>query len=1576
MKTSTIKFSLQKLLILAAIFLTSHLLDAQCSIKYTGSLCVGSNIVFEGQGGGSTHEWECNGVKGNSFSGTISYAFKTPGLKNIKYITTINGSKCTSDIQVTIKTSPVPKLTALSANDQCYKSNLFCFGDSTKNPNGSPIRSVKYLLGDGQYFQNASVITPFCFSIKDVRGGCFDLIAEYTDANGCSADDTIICAAKVKESISAAATSNKPIGCDSVSATFNNLTRISQSKVKSITWNWGDGTSSSQWGPTIKKQYSKDGAFTLKLLVVTLDGCVDSFEIKNAATVYKYSVFNIVSNKDSTCISNPDIQFSLSPQPQNISNFLWNFGDPPSGPQNFNNRLLSVAHSFTGLGPYQVKFSCDVSCGGTTFKKILYDTVLIIGPQSTIEIPFNRIAEYEVFQCPKDVQDTVHFKNFSKFYHNDKNQWNDDSTFKKWAGNKHPGHVFDNNQAWVKPKGFVDPLYRQRGNAVRIWDFGDTYGPNCTTDRRNNRNVNVNCRYSHDSLPAHYYKSWDLVSLSEFKNAPMEDAIFLESTRLCKKINIWPSDTNYIIEDTILVVPKSSSDIAMANQPKYIVNRTKNFLQEKGVGGPAERFITDFVNVQLKTGESAFVGTQGGTFVKHTGPKTILLTPNQIIKLISKTDSFRFLFTAYLKRDTLPLPLLKIRQMKGERPRLISFYKRTFPGVSGIDYKIDYKRWRLLYYAKIPACHNVKLIHFDTLHALACRSESIKQLSMAHANAGGVGSRLLKESVECLGGKNPLYGVTFLLSDLKPGCTFSYVSINYDTFCKPSNWTTLTSGLTPGSRPPGMPYMGYQIASNPPSRFSKQYSASEVCNPNGCITVGIIVGNGVKKGGTVGDPPLCSDTQIYDKFACFPKLDASFEIITPTPNALSYRKICVNDPVVVSTTLNNKTKSDDLKALRWEFATGNAGSNYRNYWSYQIEEEYYRGYFLKDSGTKKIYNYIVKRQYEQQPVRVPCSSDWANGSRKLVKKPDTIITAIITKWDTAADVAAVWERMVERLEAKGFDPFALDLAQINRMIWNNKGIIGQPLTGAQGCIDTNGFGNFINFSFRPIPGFKKIVHNRDTSIKPMDTAVVGTKKYRAYTFRSPWSGYHLASMSMTSANGKCDDVAAFPVMVGFAAMIELSDSITNMNNGQNLQGRLDLRYFHPDPLNFGQWDTYDYWRDAQRQADIFMGKKNRESFTRWDWNKRDDNLGIPSTKFGGAPYGATGVGNPWFALGGGPSAPKTIYYKNDSGVYTMRVAVGDSSGCKDTISRRLFITKLKSHFGWRFTEPNCKSEVELLDSSKLFDPCNWALKGCNGKPIACDYINYYLIQWGDGTQNYFKRDSLTAPLLPSSIKHKYAKSGNYTINVLVKSQKGGVDSVKQIVNYNNTFSVQLRDTMYGQLNKKEAMSNVIINPMPDSTNQISWYILEVPKGVNSSGVLTENPVGSQSYFMNFSNVSDTGLYVFRYCVKDKKTACEKCDTTNVFIFSGSSALIKSPQNTNIRFNVWPNPINEGSWSMSALPFSYKYTLFDANGKIILVGYAQKGQSGNIATASLSKGFYNLLIEIPEMGSASLKLIKQ
>ncbi len=1391
----------RNLAILMAFWLipSAGLKAGNCQVTFSGSLCVGNPITFTGELTGTTHDYDFNGENASSGQRIVSYSFKTPGNKVITYITTVNGQKCTSTINLTIKTSPKIKIKLKSVYNQCFLNNLFCFEDSSYNPNGAKIVRTDGVVTDAQAFTWYNPTTPrtFCFSYKNPNGGTVGLYFKVEDANGCVSEDTFPAVGNVFAKIGArfTRTSKKNPGCDSVTVEVTNVSGITQSQVKKITWFWGDGTTSNSWGPKISHTFYGAGVYDSKMVIETIDGCKDSFKLPATATVLG-SGGRIFADKDSACSADGQFTFTVYPIPLGATSWFWNWTTAPPGwsTQNGTQNRTSWSPTFrTGaLGPHMVSLTyVHPICGNRT----LYDTVIVIGPASTIEIPFQRIAENEVYQCPKDVMDSVHFKNFSTFYHNDKNYSNDDSGnyIKGWG----PSHAFTlGDQKWVKPKGYVEAQNRQRVCATRLWDFGDTYAPECTTDVRENKNVNVNCQYSRDTLPVHYYQSWDLVMLSKYKNQPMADAIWIDSIRLCKNINIWPSDSFYIIDDTFVYIPPNPADSLAALA--YGKN-TRHYLREEYLFGIGERYITDNVDIELAAGDTAWYGSDKGPFTRHIGPKTLKGADKNIVKVKSKTDKVKFKFTVYVKKDTLPIPLYLIRTKKGEKLKIISRFKKLPPGKVNFDYAINYQRFRELYYSKIPRCNNVKLTHWDTCHIFKCSSEAVKQLSLMHANAGGVGSGLTKQSIECLGGKNPQYGITFVLTDLKPGCTFSEIQINYDTFCgntKPF-WTPL-NGLTPGGRPPGLPWAAigpYQKGGNIPNRFSQQYSAAAVCNTSGCITVGLIVGNGVSKSGT---KPLCADTQYYDNFACFPIIDPLFVVVTPKENAVKNLKVCRGEAIVVKPIVANKTRTRDLKSLRWQLRTGNAGPDYSLTWNRFIQEDYFSGVYLRDSSVKdsiakrpkKIYNIMVQTRGGTNIQQRPCSQIWDDGIALKQNKPDTLVTAIISKWDTIANVSAVWDQIKAKLVERGFDPFAISPAQIFRMIWNNKGTIGNPLTGAKGCIDTTGLSKLIVFSLEPTPGFIKIIHERDTNIRPLDTFVKRQwdpvkKKWdtliwapKTYTFRPQWAGYHLIEISMTSANGKCDEFKAFPVLVGFGTSYEFPDSIVCQDQANTLAIRPEYRYFHPDPQNFGTWDPYDYWRDQARLIKHIQFPKIGEPLTKWDWSKADDDTAKKQTIFGGTPWGGSGAGTPWVQLGGG--GPNALYYKNDSGIYTFRSIVGDSTGCFDTLTKKVFITRLDAAFNLNVTTPSCNSIIDFFDSTKLFDPCNWGIKNCTGPtPISCDFITKWSIDWGDGKSAYFARNKESEEGLPPRIAHKYTRNGWFKIKYLVSTNQGCNDTISK-----------------------------------------------------------------------------------------------------------------------------------------------------------------------------------------------------
>lgn len=1340
-------------------------LNGQCQITYNSPTCLNSAIEFYGSNTGTTHKFVFNGEDSITGQRIVKYAFKTTGLKKISYFTRINGKPCSSFIYLTIKPLAVLKYRLNSPDTQCFEKNLFCFRDSFYHPAGAAITGVNVTLDDGQFFEFAKPKMPadFCFSIRDERGGKFRRMLEVQDENGCISRDTSPYFF-VHEKLGPRFTrvSQKNPGCDSVKTEITNISRIASTKVKSSIWQWTDGSTDNGWGPQFFKTFRKNGIYDGRLILESKSGCRDTYNLKSVAIVVGSDI-RIVSGADTVCYSNNPVTFQPNFIPSVTSSALWNFGDPITGMSNTSKDFISQ-HAFSKPGPFQVKLTMgNTVCGNI----VAFDTILVSGPLSLIEKAGARMAEHEVYQCTGGTHDSVHFTNASLYYQNDDTPEDEDSAV---FVNGKRRIVFTSQQQPLLPKGYVESTNRSDGNLARIWDFGDEYALKCTTDIKRNINANCNCRYSTAEKPVHLYKDWEAVMWEKYKFQPMEEAVFIEANRSCRRIPVHASDSFIIFEDSLLIVPASTADIAMANGFGALSN--KRFLQEKFFHNGV-RTVSEIADVKINAGSAALIRKSSGQIANISGPATARLYPGD---RISSNDSVFFQLTLSTKRDTLPFPFFKRRYSQPFNPKVISGYKKTYSGTAGVDYIVSFQRYTELYNSRIPYVYTATLTAKDTVHPLKCESKVSKQIVWMHADAGSRGAGLRTKGQYCLTGASPNYGVTFMLSDLKPGASFSDVQINYDSSCGKNNFQTLNK-LQPGGLPPGLYFPGYQLYGNVPSTFSHQYTKNELCNAGGCPTIGIIVGNGVSKS---GNKPLCADTQWYSNLVCFDLADAAIKISANKPrNGLGVLKICRGDTVYMQHPAENKTSAYTVANNLYEFTTDNAGTYYSKISSRYVSETYVRNSLLKDSGNSKLYNYLVITRGGQDPQRIPGSHEWKNGPEFLLKKPDTIVTAVITKWDTIADVSNAWEQVKAKLLEKQFDPYSVDGKTLAKLIWNGKGIIGQPATGARGCIDTAGFGSLISFSLQPVPGFTKVLHFRDTSLQPLDSAVIDGKKQAAYTMTTLYNGYYLARRIMLTNKG-CRQMDASSVVSGFATFLEYPDSTVCQDQGNSLAARVNARYFHPDPLNFGTWDYNDYWLNPVRQIEVLAGRKNREGPTRWDWNKEDDDWKDTQTIFGGAPYGATGIGG-WIQLGGG--GPRAIYYKQDSGIYTWRVALSDSTGCHDTFSNRVFVTHLDPAFDLKLEIPSCHSIIEFFDKSILHDPCKWAMRNPDSSsPMNCDFIREYRIDWGDGREDVYNRTKPNDQLLPPRIGHKYIRNGWFRILVNVITDQGCADSISRWVN--------------------------------------------------------------------------------------------------------------------------------------------------------------------------------------------------
>jgi gliding motility-associated-like protein len=69
------------------------------------------------------------------------------------------------------------------------------------------------------------------------------------------------------------------------------------------------------------------------------------------------------------------------------------------------------------------------------------------------------------------------------------------------------------------------------------------------------------------------------------------------------------------------------------------------------------------------------------------------------------------------------------------------------------------------------------------------------------------------------------------------------------------------------------------------------------------------------------------------------------------------------------------------------------------------------------------------------------------------------------------------------------------------------------------------------------------------------------------------------------------------------------------------------------------------------------------------------------------------------------------------------------------------------------------------------------MKNCNGPtPMQCDYIKEWYIDWGDSSNNLFKRAASNQSGLPDRIGHKYSRNGWFKIQYRLKTDQGCEDT--------------------------------------------------------------------------------------------------------------------------------------------------------------------------------------------------------
>ena len=558
--------------------------NAQCVITAKAEGCVGVPQNFSVSGPALLNNdsivWTFPNGSAKGASSTNVWNTATGGAVVVTVKVYSNGSvtPCTATFNVTIYENPVADFKLLSPSPQCFNGNSFQFQDDSKTPSGNPVVWREFVYGDGGKRLDSTaigipaVIGPYKYTPPTPLGGNFDPSMQIRDSKGCVSFISKTALITIKPDLGTDFTTPNPTNCKVTNATFTNTSLINQANVKRFIWTFGDTASapdSTTW-TNLTHKYTQNGCFNARLIIESLDGCLDT-AIKQAACNVNPTLNVTVANGDVQCHSGQNFVFD-HPVIQIAQSFLWNFDDPPTGLLNFDNKNWNTTHDFSAPGPYDVGFR--VTIAGCNFDTVY--RVHVKGPGAGIESkPSPIIAPSQRYQCK--ITDTVYFPNVSKYYFNDDSAFNDffytlDATKAIFQFiDKNTAHIdFDTiNLKLGTPRSFttktgrqvyvsaaadtvavgadtlilngaflvkgakvssIDAFHNNGKHVDRVWDFADNVAPKCTTDSRPIYPINqakygnghfpgplapawtydvngkwINCGFSRDSLPKHWY---------------------------------------------------------------------------------------------------------------------------------------------------------------------------------------------------------------------------------------------------------------------------------------------------------------------------------------------------------------------------------------------------------------------------------------------------------------------------------------------------------------------------------------------------------------------------------------------------------------------------------------------------------------------------------------------------------------------------------------------------------------------------------------------------------------------------------------------------------------------------------------------------------------------------------------------------------------------------------------------------------------------------------------------------------------------------------------------------------------
>ncbi len=273
------------------------------------SVCVGTNNTY--MNGSVPTPVSSSWNFGDGINYTTSSVIKkwvAAGVYTIKLINNFGG--CKDSISKNVRVLSLPKV-KISTNDSnsCKAPFTVNFTDLTANA-----ASWQWNFGDGNIA--ASNNPSNTYNTLDT----FDITLIVTDAAGCIDTGRYNNFIKVLKPI--AKIGNVPIG-GCIPFTFTPFsTSLAVEGVASYFWDLGNGSTSAASNPTAF--YPLAGNYSIKLIITTNDGCIDSTEVINGISVSTKAAIDFSATPTTQCANTP-VQFTDATP--GADRWLWSFGN-------------------------------------------------------------------------------------------------------------------------------------------------------------------------------------------------------------------------------------------------------------------------------------------------------------------------------------------------------------------------------------------------------------------------------------------------------------------------------------------------------------------------------------------------------------------------------------------------------------------------------------------------------------------------------------------------------------------------------------------------------------------------------------------------------------------------------------------------------------------------------------------------------------------------------------------------------------------------------------------------------------------------------------------------------------------------------------------------------------------------------------------------------------------------------------------------------------------------------------------------------------------------------------------------